>query len=91
MKLFDFWIFNADEDHRDSIGVEWCMCHEGPNRNRSIAWPDQDYYAYLHLEFYFIRKILNIDIRLNKLPYRNYDEFLINLRARRKAKMQEKL
>lgn len=81
--LLDFFKYTEDKEH-PTIGVQWHGGADDPSR--LFGCPDQTYWSAFFIILMFARKRLVIQIRCRKMPYKNYDEFIIWYKARQKKK-----
>lgn len=83
--LLDLSTYTEEKEH-PTIGIQ---CHGGiQSPSWLFGYPDQTYWSMFYFIFMFGRKRFVIDIRLKKMPYKNYDEFRIWQRERRKMKLR---
>ncbi len=74
--LIEFYrTLSSSDDKRDSLGVQWFVGVAGPSI--LCEYPDQDYWETHSIIFMFINLRWCLTVRGKKMPYRNYDQYLI--------------
>jgi hypothetical protein len=74
MKLIDYFIIDSlYYDSPVKLGINWTRCQQGPGH--FFPTEDREYWSYLLIEVFLFSKVLQLDIRLQKMPYKNKEEY----------------
>lgn len=79
MKFIDMFICEVDDSFdwrmRNLLGFSFNILEESPLYFRTFSIINRSYYRYLNISLFICSRMITIDLRLNKLPYRNFPEY----------------
>lgn len=88
MKLIEWFFCSIEPDEEFAqVSVGWFIGEDRPLMY--FPKPDRDYWSSFSIRVVFMRRCFWFSIRLKRLPYRNKQEFLTWLRAKRKEAAAE--
>jgi hypothetical protein len=82
-RFIDGYAGRWDDHEGNEIAVAWTLHEEYPLTARERGSPRELYHGYVTIRLTFVRWTYNLQIRLGRMPYTNFEQYRVWRKGRR--------